>query len=213
MRGTDFLDIIWREVGHSYLTVRYSVYFADGTFIGDAGTNTSYRVTGLTPDTEYSFYVKSRVDYPANIGENLIKNGFFYDDTKWVKGVGWNIGGGIANNDGQVGNLVQLDVPFLNGETYHIKFTTSAAAYQGLGLRYSIGSNTFQGAVMGDGVHANNIVAGSENSEVRFIVENANDFLGSLDDVIVAKLVSEAQTVYSEPSNITTGRTRATPIP
>lgn len=207
MIGTDFIDIGWLEGQHPYLEIRYSVYFSDGTFIGDAGTALQYRVVGLTPDTEYSFYVISRVTYPDNLGIELVTNGTFTADSFWTKGVGWNIVPdpltGHANNDGQAGSISQ-GVQIVGGRTYYMSFETDAAAYGGLGLKYRLGSTAFSGAVSGDGVHEFEQVAGTDDTELSFSSDVANDFLGNLRKISVKELLRSAETVYSEPSIIVT---------
>jgi hypothetical protein len=203
------IDIGWVPGSHPSLEVRYSVY-QDDVFIGDAGTDLTFTATGLTPNTEYEFYVRSRVEYPFAVGDELVINSQFISDTDWDKGPGWNISPGVdgfANNDGQVGDLVQVGVPFTPGVEYIVSFETTSAAYQGLGLRYSLGSNTFQGATSGDGVHEFPQIAGGDNDEIRLIVQNAMEFLGSVQYVSVKEMLRDDETIYSEPSSTITCKT------
>lgn len=211
--GVDFIDVGWGKSYHASLEVGYFIYFADGTFIGDAGANQSYRVTGLTPDTEYSFYIKSYVTYPPLLGEELVTNGGFFIDANWTKGVGWNIvtgDNGHANNDGQVGGIGQ-SVLIVGGSTYFLSFETDAAAYQGLGLKYRVGSAAFSGAVSGDGLHSFEQVAGVDDSLLSFSSDATNDFLGNLRNISLKKLLRSETLVRSEASESTTVSTKALP--
>jgi hypothetical protein len=206
------IDLAWLAGFHPFLTLMYSVYNADtDAFIADAGTNLEYTVTGLDPGTYYSFYIKSRVEYPPVLGDEILLNSQFTLDENWNKGPGWNILNGIANNDGQVGDLTQPTVPFVIGNVYRVSFQTQNAAYNGLGLRYSVGGATFQGATSGDGVHNFDQTAEGDNTDVRLMVNNANDFLGSVEYFSLKELVRGEETVYSLPSIIASCRTVGDP--
>ena len=69
--GLTFIDLQWCHGQDNVAVTGYNLYYSNGTLISDVGLENSYRVSGLTPDTQYCFYYTA---YDAEGNESLTSN-------------------------------------------------------------------------------------------------------------------------------------------
>ena len=139
----------------------------------------------LTP-TAYSDGTLHSIKPLQTLGSELITNGGFDADSNWVKGTGWTISGGTANQDGSNGILRQTNVASTNTK---VKVTFNLTNYGGSGnlqvkFAPSIHTLTLTGngnyTVFTDGTN-------STNGDVQIITSSG--FVGSIDNVSVKEVI------------------------
>ena len=139
----------------------------------------------LTP-TAYSDGTLHSIKPLQTLGSELVTNGGFDTDSNWVKGTGWTISGGTANQDGSNGILRQTNVVSTNTK---VKVTFDLTNYGGSGnlqvkFAPSIHTLTLTGngnyTVFTDGTN-------STNGDVQIITSSG--FVGSIDNVSVKEVI------------------------
>lgn len=112
----------------------------------------------------------------------LVKNGSFARDIFWTKGVGWTIGGGVADCDGvQVANsdLSQDGVNMAAGRKHQVTFTMTRTAgtltpvLGGTALTPQIASGTIEESF-------------TPTTDIVLFRADLN-FIGTLDDIVIIK--------------------------
>ena len=139
----------------------------------------------LTP-TAYSDGTLHSIKPIQTLGSELITNGGFDADSNWVKGTGWTISGGTANQDGSNGILRQNNVTSTNTK---VKVTFDLTNYGGSGnLQVKIAPNIYALTLTGNGSYTVfTDGTNSTNGDVQIITNSG--FVGSIDNVSVKEVI------------------------
>ena len=139
----------------------------------------------LTP-TAYSDSTLHSIKPLQTLGSELVTNGGFDTDSNWVKGTGWTISGGTANQDGSNGILRQNNVTSTNTK---VKVTFDLTNYGGSGnLQVKIAPNIYALTLTGNGSYTVfTDGTNSTNGDVQIITNSG--FVGSIDNVSVKEVI------------------------
>jgi hypothetical protein len=119
------------------------------------------------------------------IGSELITNGDFATDSDWIKGTGWTISGGTANQDGSNGILRQNSVISINTK---VKVTFDLTNYGGSGsLFVKFAPNQYPITLNGNGSYTV-FTDGTNSTNGDFQIITDNGFVGSIDNVSVKEV-------------------------
>lgn len=127
---------------------------------------------------------KRQIRSENGLGAELVVNGNFATDTIWVKGAGWTISGGTANQSGAGANsLIEQNIGMVLGRYYELTFTVSN--YSAGTLTPFIGSSFLYPSVNANGTYTlRGTPAG--NGVLYFRADAA--FVGSFDNVSVKEI-------------------------
>ena len=119
-------------------------------------------------------------------GSELVTNGDFATDSNWVKGTGWTISGGTANQDGSNGILRQTNVVSTNTK---VKVTFDLTNYGGSGnLQVKFAPSIHTITLTGDGSYTVfTDGTNSVNGDLQIITSSG--FVGSIDNVSVKEVI------------------------
>ncbi len=139
----------------------------------------------LTP-TAYSEGTLHSVKPLQTLGSELVTNGGFDTDSNWVKGTGWTISGGTANQDGSNGILRQTNVASTNTK---VKVTFDLTNYGGSGnLQVKFAPSIHTITLTGDGSYTVfTDGTNSVNGDLQIITQSG--FVGSIDNVSVKEVI------------------------
>jgi hypothetical protein len=120
------------------------------------------------------------------LGSELITNGDFATDSTWVKGTGWTISGGTANQDGSNGILRQNNVVSTNTK---VKATFDLTNYGGSGaLSVKFAPNTYPITLTGNGSYTV-FTDGTNSTNGDLQIITSGGFIGSIDNVSVKEVI------------------------
>ena len=139
----------------------------------------------LTP-TAYSDGTLHSIKPLQTLGSELVTNGGFDTDSNWVKGTGWTISGGTANQDGSNGILRQTNVVSTNTK---VKVTFDLTNYGGSGnLQVKFAPSIHTITLTGDGSYTVfTDGTNSVNGDLQIITQSG--FVGSIDNVSVKEVI------------------------
>ena len=139
----------------------------------------------LTP-TAYSEGTLHSVKPLQTLGSELVTNGGFDTDSNWVKGTGWTISGGTANQDGSNGILRQTNVVSTNTK---VKVTFDLTNYGGSGnLQVKFAPSIHTITLIGNGSYTVfTDGTNSVNGDLQIITQSG--FVGSIDNVSVKEVI------------------------
>ena len=139
----------------------------------------------LTP-TAYDNGSLHSVKPVRTFGSELVTNGGFDVDSDWIKGTGWTISGGTANQDGSNGILRQNSVISTNTK---VKVTFDLTNYGGSGsLFVKFAPNQYPITLNGNGSYTVfTDGTNSTNGDLQIITDNG--FVGSIDNVSVKEVI------------------------
>ncbi len=122
------------------------------------------------------------------LGAELITNGDFATTDNWTLGGGWSISSGQAHSDSSVGEIKQL-AAFVDGVEHLLTFTASGGFVGGLSVL--LGDLTPSITIYASGLYSLPVTAGQDTSFLEFLVENAGDFLGYIDDISLKQVLAQ----------------------
>ena len=141
---------------------------------------------GLLPRRD--IYQGEWIKKPAN----LVENGTFDNDTFWIIGTGWTIANGVAHHSVSIFVLEYLDI-ITDGVLYETIFTVSN--YVSGTVRINAG-NTLGTDRTANGTYREILTGANptpESSEKTLFFSQTTDFVGDIDDVLVAPVNSGPQ--------------------
>jgi hypothetical protein len=152
----------------------------------------------LTP-TAYSDGTLHSVKPLQTFGSELVTNGDFATDSNWIKGSGWTIIGGTANQDGGNGILRQNNLIPTNTR---VKATFDLTNYGGSGaLTLKFAPNTYPITLNGNGTYT--VFTDGTNSLNRDLqIIASGGFVGSIDNVSVKEVI-DADFDFTRPTTAT----------
>jgi hypothetical protein len=152
----------------------------------------------LTP-TAYSDGTLHSVKPIQTFGSELVTNGDFATDSNWIKGSGWTIIGGTANQDGGNGILRQNNLIPTNTR---VKATFDLTNYGGSGaLTLKFAPNTYPITLNGNGTYT--VFTDGTNSLNRDLqIIASGGFVGSIDNVSVKEVI-DADFDFTRPTTAT----------
>ena len=135
------------------------------------------------------------LDYKTD-GVELVTNGGFDTDSDWLKGIGWSISGGKATSDGTQTTNSDLRTLSTVGMTIgsYIVVTLSAEVTSGSIFVKARGNVSANITTTGD----KNIIISVGSSSDYFSIVASSDFIGSVDNISVQKVIQIPNQVYSK---------------
>ena len=158
---------------------------------------TNISVIEITDDTDLPRINYTNFDYEDVLGNELVTNGSFSDDSDWNKGTGWTISDGKAIKTGTVAsNFDQLNTGvFTNNKTYKITFNISNSNDGRLLIYIGGNSVTIDITNATNGTHTFYAKADGENYLI--FRNDTSGFQGSIDNVSVKELTEDVVVPYS----------------
>ena len=148
------------------------------------------------PLINYKWSTTVSSDYITD-GVELVVNGGFDTDSDWTKGVGWTIANGVASCDGTqtaISNMSQaLNISL--GDGYIIIYTISG--YTSGSIKAYAGFGAVGTTLSSDGQYSQFLIA---DGNTTLYIQASIDFIGSLDNISVQKVIQQPNTMYLQDS-------------
>jgi hypothetical protein len=147
----------------------------------------------ITEDTDLPRINYTNFDYEDVLGDELVTNGSFSDDSDWFKTSGWSISNGQAIANTSAYNTLQQVFPIVLGKKYQVKFDIISITSGSISM--TLGSNS--------GVQRNQVGSYTEIIEYNSFFASSgprsgsSGFVGSIDNVSVKEFTENVVVPYS----------------
>lgn len=136
-----------------------------------------------------------RRDAGPYLGEELIDEGDFENAGDWVLGTGWTLIDGSAHAGGVASALTQ-DVPKVNPRSnYRLDIVFADDTVYNEGLEVVLGGDTVDTITSDDGTYTGDVVAGTTDTELAFVVSPDDSFTGSIESVSLKAIIGDTSEV------------------
>jgi hypothetical protein len=150
-------------------------------------------VIEITDDTDLPRINYTNFDYEDVLGDELVTNGSFSEDSNWTKDNAWSINNGKANCDGtQSGNAnIYQPISFVVGKVYKVTYELSNVSSGSAKIVFGDTGGTLK-STNGIFTEYYTFVSGSN-----FYIQGNSSFIGSIDNVSVKEFTENVVVPYS----------------